>query len=284
MKTIMFHYVKDNFDYFHYDLKKFDKLICYLSSKYNIVSYEDLKNKNIFEMDDSNILLTFDDGTIDHYENVYPILKKYNCSGLFFISDCIFTGNVLDIQLIHQILSKQKIEILYDELIEILKKYNYDMKNIDLINTLDNQKMAFFKQILQYIIPSNIKNKILDYFCEKYDISNKVEDYYISREKMLEMKSNGMFFGVHTCSHPRLSKLSYEKQKTEIEKNMNNLFKNKLIDFDCICIAYPFGDYDKQTLRILKELGIKYGFITDNSLISNNEYKINRIDCNKLEV
>ena len=108
MKVYMFHYVSKNFNYYHYDLDLFDKTICYLSNNYKIISLKEFNSmiENKIQITDNYVMLTFDDGTIDHYQNVYPILKKYNCSGLFFIPSCIFKNKVLDIQIIHQLLSK----------------------------------------------------------------------------------------------------------------------------------------------------------------------------------
>jgi peptidoglycan/xylan/chitin deacetylase (PgdA/CDA1 family) len=34
---------------------------------------------------DPRYILTFDDGTIDHYEVVFPLLEEYHCQGVFFI-------------------------------------------------------------------------------------------------------------------------------------------------------------------------------------------------------
>jgi peptidoglycan/xylan/chitin deacetylase (PgdA/CDA1 family) len=37
------------------------------------------------QIPEKRFILTFDDGTIDHYEKVAPILKQHGCQGVFFI-------------------------------------------------------------------------------------------------------------------------------------------------------------------------------------------------------
>ena len=129
MKVYMFHYVKTNSNYYHYDLKQFEKTIKYLKENYKVISlkqFDELKKENKIIPDDY-IMLTFDDGTIDHYKNVYSILLKYNCSGLFFIPSCIFNNKVLDVQIIHQLLENNSIDILMNDLISEISDGNIDI-------------------------------------------------------------------------------------------------------------------------------------------------------------
>ena len=79
MKVFMFHYVKPYSKYYYYDTELFEKTIEYLNSNYEIISlkkYDELKvhNKSV---SDKYVMLTFDDGTIDHYDYVYKILKRH---------------------------------------------------------------------------------------------------------------------------------------------------------------------------------------------------------------
>ncbi|WP_378955660.1 polysaccharide deacetylase family protein [Pelosinus sp. sgz500959] len=54
-----------------------------------------LEDRNI-EMPDKPILITFDDGYLDNFENAYPILKKHNMIATFFIiTDKLWTPDRL---------------------------------------------------------------------------------------------------------------------------------------------------------------------------------------------
>lgn len=279
MKIYMFHYVKEYSNYYYFDKKRFEEIVKYFSKKYNVISLKDYRY--IDKKSDNNIMFTFDDGTLDHYENVYPILKKYNCSGLFFITSSIITENPLDIQIIHKLLEKVSLDELYSELCNQIKYYDIDINKLFLKKTLDNNKMAFFKQMLQYILPEKVRKDILLLLTKKYEIDTDTNHIYIGIDKLKKMKKNGMYFGIHTVSHPRLSLLNYDKQKEEIYNNMNFLLKEKLIDNDLKCIAFPYGDYDNNTIKIMKELDINYGFKIDN-IKSDYDFLIGRIDCNVL--
>lgn len=282
MKVYMFHYVKTNSNYYHYDLKQFEKTIKYLKENYKVISlkqFDELKKENKIIPDDY-IMLTFDDGTIDHYKNVYPILLKYNCSGLFFIPSCIFNNKVLDVQIIHQLLENNSIDILMNDLISELSDGNIDILNKEKID--NNNSESIFKQLLQYKLPKDIRYKILHYLSTKYKVSLIVEDNYINLYDLKVMKENNMFFGIHTNTHPRLGLLSKSEQVLEIEENMNLLIENGLIDENLCSIAFPFGSFNDETLEIMQEKKIKYGFKVNEEGIES-DLLINRIDCNQLK-
>ena len=65
----------------HLDIKQFENIIKMLNENYCF-----LKPDEIFNNKKKGILLTFDDGFQNNYNNVIPILNSYNIPGLFFIS------------------------------------------------------------------------------------------------------------------------------------------------------------------------------------------------------
>ncbi|EYE87550.1 polysaccharide deacetylase [Fervidicella metallireducens AeB] len=70
--------------------EEFDKQMSYLKKHgYNTITAEDLykyyNNKKV-QLPKKSILITFDDGWKDNYENAYPILKKYNYKATIFLA------------------------------------------------------------------------------------------------------------------------------------------------------------------------------------------------------
>ena len=290
MNVYMFHYVNGNqFNYYHFDKDDFEKVIInLLSSGKKIISFTEFKQmiKSNDNDIDNCILLTFDDGTRDHYDIVYPILKKYNISGLFFICSNILEHKILDVNLIHQIIANAQFEDLFSNFEKLLIEYNITKDNYDMMisTKYDDKKMLYFKQMLQFILPDNIKNEILNKLANIYNVSLNFEDYYMNVEQIKEMKENGMEFGFHTSTHKRLNKLSYDEQFKEIILNMKLLDKENIIDDDS-AFSYPFGNYDSNTLNILKESGIKYAFGINEKKFTfqDNLLTIPRYDCNVLK-
>ena len=59
--------------------------------------------------------------------------------------------------------------------------------------------------------------------------------------------------GCHTCSHPRLSTLADKEQQNELADCKIDL--EQLLGTKILHLAYPHGDYNAETLPIVKELG-----------------------------
>ena len=285
MNVYMFHYIhKEDNGYKYYSLERFEKIIKTLASNNNILDLNEFnrrlrKNK----LSSKDVLLTFDDGTIDHYENVYPILKRNNVSGTFFICNDSLNGNGLIPNKIHKLLANVKFELLfsqfkkiYDELIE---SENIILEPEKASHFDNNENVRLFKQALQYRLPERTRNLIIKELYQMNNITFNCSDYYITMDNIKEMQNNGMHFGLHTKTHKHLEYLEYGEQEEEIIKNIH-LFKDNNLFHGTVAFAYPYGSFNENTIEILRKQNIDIAFLADNR--QNREldvYKLPRIDC-----
>ncbi len=264
MPIIMFHYVKRNSNYYHFNVMAFENFVKKnVSNIVSLRSYLKGDNKNKF-------VLSFDDGTIDHYNNVFPILKKYNVSGVFSVCDNVFNKKILIIQKIHYLIENKGVNFVYEKLCTYLPK-----KNFDKYKGLFNDKEKFIKRILQQILTPRQSTKILNKIAFLCKIDFTELKLYIDKEKIFEMQHYGNEFLYHTKNHLFLNQLSYKKQLREIRKIKYYKKKYNFLNI----ISLPFGVYDMNTLNICQKLHI------DNILsINYNNIKaaniITREDCN----
>ena len=112
---VMYHYVREIKNSKFPNLKglefsDFKKQINYFIKNFNLLTSNDfveiLNTKKIPKK--KSILLTFDDGYIDHYKYVYPYLLEKKLSGIFYPPTKIFNNKVLDVNKIHFIFEKEK--------------------------------------------------------------------------------------------------------------------------------------------------------------------------------
>ncbi len=67
-------------------LDKFEEQMIYLKNQgYKTITPYGVFRDKLRNNPPKTIILSFDDGTMDHYNSVYPILKRYGYQGVFFI-------------------------------------------------------------------------------------------------------------------------------------------------------------------------------------------------------
>ena len=82
----------------------------------------------------------------------------------------------------------------------------------------------------------------------------------LSGEEIKEMQP-WVDFGLHTCFHPVLSQCSTAQKREEIGNGKTTL--EKMLEQPIEHFAYPNGDYDRESIEILKACGIKTARTTD---------------------
>jgi peptidoglycan/xylan/chitin deacetylase (PgdA/CDA1 family) len=294
----MYHYVRE-IDGSKYPLLKglefnnFKKQIDFFSKNFNILDYFDfttiIKNKKIPEK--PSVLLTFDDGYIDHYQYVFPYLLKKKINGCFYPPILpLLNKMVLDVNKIHFILEKAKNKnFLIQDINFILKKLGqkqiqeYDYSKFSL-KGLDDKKTLMIKRLLQVILPKKYREEVCDYLFEKYlniSLTNFSKELYMSKNQINEMSKNGMVFGSHTMSHEWLESLSRHQQNYEIKTSVNFLRNNVSNKYN-YSLCYPYGSYNMTTINILKKYNIEFGLTSHYGYLNkkniHNIYSFPRID------
>lgn len=275
----MYHYVRDLLNSRHpkikgLDLSLFIEQIEYLKKNYIIITMEELIDAldNNSKLPQKAALLTFDDGYIDHYLNVFPILEKNKLQGSFFPPVKAITGyEVLYVNKIHYILaSVENMKALIADIFEQLNIYRnkYDLQENDYYfqklavpGRYDKKEVIFIKRLLQVELEEEFRNIIINHLFRKYvskDESAFSRELYMSPEQITNMIQSGMHFGSHGYAHYRLGLLSRKTQENEIDKSIE-FIREIGGDANSWTMCYPFGHYNEDTISILKQRGCKLG-------------------------
>lgn len=304
---VMYHYIRDLISHRYPNIKGlnlelFIQQIKYLKKHYNFITMEELINakENEGKLPEKAILLTFDDGYLDHYINVFPLLNKYEIQGCFYPpAKAILEHKLLDVNKIHLILATQDISTIIKNikyLLEIykneyhLEKFDFYYQNLAKKSEYDNEKIVFVKLLLQKTLDKEIRQIILDeLFKLSFNIDEKIiaQETYMSIEQLKHMARNGMHIGSHGFEHLWLGDSSYTEQIEDIKKSVEFLSHiNKNEKYKTFC--YPYGSFNNDTLNIISNSGFKLG-LTDTSVNKNiaNIHKDNilalpRLDTNDI--
>jgi Predicted xylanase/chitin deacetylase len=305
----MYHYVRDLKNSRYPGIKGlqtdlFKEQVHYLKKHYNFVTVEQVidafsSNKSLPE---HAVLLTFDDAYADHFNTVFPILKHEGIQGAFYVPvKAVTEHTVLDVNKIHFILastSDEKIPNLLNEIKLLLDKYReeYSLNTFDayfnklaIANRFDPKEVIFVKRLLQVELPEQLRNIMSnELFTKIVDIEECVfsRELYMSKDQIKCMVDCDMHIGSHGYDHYWLGSLSRDKQKFEIKKSLE-FISEVGGDIDNWSICYPYGNYNEDTIELLKENGCKLGLTTEVNLASVNSlgdtiYKLPRLDVNDI--
>tara|TARA_Y200000002_G_C22663407_1_gene656858 strand:+ start:290 stop:1225 length:936 start_codon:yes stop_codon:yes gene_type:complete len=298
---IMYHYVRNikKSDYPNLnglEFSDFKKQILFFKKNFNLLSndqfIEIINSKKLPKK--KSILLTFDDGYLDHYQYVYPFLKKHNLSANFYPSImCIKNKKVLDVNKVHFILEKEKNKEKILSLIFLyLKKYlnktpeQIKINKINLTSRYDDKKTILIKRLLQNHIPLPFREKIVNkLFGDIVNISEKEfsEKLYMNKKHIQELYKNNFTIGSHGYNHYWWGKLNEDEQEIEIKKSINYLKKIKVFDKN-FSVCFPYGSYNLQTLNLLNKYKIKFALTTKVGKVNNknlaNVFELPRFDTN----
>ncbi|WP_261300809.1 polysaccharide deacetylase family protein [Paenibacillus andongensis] len=100
---------------------------------------------------------------------------------------------------------------------------------------------------------------------------------YLNWPQVKELSAAGWDIVPHGMTHPHLPQLSIEQQREEITESRRRI--EQALGKSADVFAYPFGEYNEDTLKILKKAGFRYAFTTKDGNASSNQspYEQNRI-------
>ena len=298
---LMYHYVRPIKNSKYPEIKgmefnKFKNQINDLCKNFNILNMEDfieiINSKKI--PNKPSVLLTFDDGYKDHFNFVFPYLKKKKISGLFFPPKIALENNfVMNVNKIHYILASEnnrtKIINEINELIYAktkMKLENLIPKNTIFKQKLDDKKTTYIKRSLQYFLPKSIRDNVISKLFERIvdENDNFAKKLYINLDEVKEMNLNNMKFGYHGATHEWWEHMSKNDQEKDLIDSIK-YFEKSQIDIKYKTLAYPYGSYNKDSVDVLKKNNIHFALTANYGHVNNKniklKYELQRYDGNQ---
>lgn len=282
LTIVMYHYVKDmrlaeNAGLKALDLAQFKGQLDYLQRHYAIVSMKEVINSVYGEdaLPPNACLLSFDDGYIDHYANVFPLLMARGLTGAFFPpSKAIENRMILDVNKIHYILALVND---HDRLVTLLMEYvdrfreeyglqanEQYMNELYKENRFDPPNTAFIKRMLQFVLPEEVRKQIADALFKRFvckDEKQFADTIYLNCDHLREMREAGMHVGAHGYRHYWLGHLSPDEQNIEVDNSLHFLKRLGVSQAE-LTFCYPYGHFNDPLVDQLRRKGFKIGLTT----------------------
>lgn len=245
--------------------KEFYDVVEYVSQIFHVLSLaeliSDIKNKKIKK---GSVVFTFDDGYADNCEIAMPILKKFNCSGTFFIATGFLDGG----------------KMWNDTLVECIRHAPSPELNLTSLG-LDIYDVSHDKAKIQTInsVIIGIKHKAPErraaIVSELVKITglSLLPNLMMSTIQVKKMQDEGMEIGAHTVSHPILSSVTDEVAYAEIHESRQKLAS--ILAQDINVFAYPNGkpniDFHERDINIVRSEGFTGAVSTHPGIVNETD-------------
>jgi peptidoglycan/xylan/chitin deacetylase (PgdA/CDA1 family) len=275
---IMFHHFHDEkihpISQGSIDKNDFYKLINFIGRN-NILDADIFFEKLIKgKLNKNDVCLTFDDGIKSQIDVALPVLEDLKIKSFFFTYTSMFEGEPDNIELYRYFRTNffdsiddfyenfyQTLDIDLKNFFEANKSTIKEIKNKVPVYTINDIKFRLVRD--SYLDKQTYERLMYTMFeKKKFNFKDFVKKLFFQKDDIRSLNNLGHIIGLHTHSHPtKIENLSYNQQKEEYRKSISLLSKilNKSGN-DIQTMSHPCGSYNKETLEILNDFGIKLGF------------------------
>ena len=246
------------------------------------------------QFDRPTALLTFDDGFVDHYEHVFPLLRSRGLGGIFFVvgstlGDPPVLANVHKTHFLLSCLGAERFAQEAEAALAAEGESGAPTSARHGIYRYDEAPDVRIKRILNYETPYPVADRVLEALFTRC-IGNSAafaRELYLSPRQIREMARGGMTFGFHTESHPVLSRLDRQAQRRELVDGVRRV--GDLTGQESVSFCYPYGfphTYDDTTLETLQASGYSMAFNTvrrEAMIGQDRRYELPRFDTRDVE-
>lgn len=300
---VMYHYVRQMEQTRYPGIKglrvsEFREQLAYLQRFYNFVTLADcLAALRGATLPDAAAVLTFDDGFIDHYQAVFPILQRQGIQGWFFPPAAPITGGeVLDVHKIHFVLASCEEATLFRTVVQKMDALRTALglpeqaalfAELSPGSRFDSPEVTFVKKLLQYYLPQPYRSQLVADLFARFvtaDEAGFAAELYMNVDQLRCMVASGMYVGSHGYGHVWLDQSDRDTQAAEIEQSLVFLKEIGAATLDWV-FSYPYGAYTPELIELVRARGCALGLTTEvgvGNLIPEHAFELPRLDTNDL--
>ncbi|MFC1969672.1 polysaccharide deacetylase family protein [Chloroflexota bacterium] len=264
--------------------RSFERQMEYFHRNYEILSLDRLVQyiQQGRPLPEKAVVITFDDGYKDNYLYAYPILVKHGIPATIFLT----TGHIGSSKLFWFDEVKYLVQLTPLNQLELNELGSYPLQT-----EVDRFRTSLIISRRLRNLPEERKKKLVEKLintCQVDIPDNLGEELFLSWDEVREMGDDGISFGAHTVNHPVLTNLPLQRARWEIVQSKKDI--EEKLGKEVTAFAYPFGPFNAEIVRLVKESGFTSAVTTESGLVNakTNPYKLPRIgavrDFNKFKV
>jgi len=238
-------------------------------------------------------VITFDDGVKDFVEHAVPVLNRHGVRATCYVSSLpLRERRLLAVHRTHMLLAQVGAGRLLAAVDAELRRYgtlerdNPERLGISALYKHDTPEARQVKRLLNYELPVAVADEILGRVFDTILGSEAqiAERFYLSSADIARCAADGHEIGVHTDTHPVMSRLAPYQQQLEIERCAQAV--GAITGQNRFTLAYPYGvpgTFTDDTIGIVSQLDSLTGAVTLDRRVAapadlTARYRIPRFD------
>ena len=236
--------------------------------------------------------LTFDDALQSQIDVALPVLESHGLKAFFFVYSSVLEGNLELFEVYRYFKNRcyDSIDDFYIDFYHELAKqegegaFRNQLAGTDAGNYLS--QYAFyteadrrFRYLRDRLLSAASYDAIMRSLMETHGTSPVAiaDNIWIGLAGLQRLQAGGHLIGLHSHTHPtNMVTMPHDQQDDEYTRNMECL--SKLLGYRPDTMAHASGSYNQDTLDILRTLGVKLGFRSDDGIGGGTMLELPRLD------
>ena len=212
--------------------RTFERLSAYASGRYEVA---DVSHQPMRECGRLEVAFTFDDGWLDNYTVVFPIVRAHRIPITVFVCPGLL---------------ERETPFWPEQVAASMRSAIPGVSELQIENGINRLKRS----------PSEVQYGPISY---DGDAPGGGPDWTMTWEQIEEMNAAGVAVGAHTQTHQLLTRLDEAEGRRELAGCKASL--ERRLSRPCYQFAYPNGNQSEQTRRLLAEAGFTQAFTMERS-------------------
>jgi peptidoglycan/xylan/chitin deacetylase (PgdA/CDA1 family) len=267
---------------------EYESQLRFIAKHFDVFNFKTLQShvERTGRFPERSLIMTFDDGYIDNYEVVYPMVKRFGFTATMFVTAGFIGQNKL---------------FWWDKLAYVVKHTKRDRIDLDapfeITMSLDEypQRQAAARAVIKRAktMLDEEKEELILKLSEQLDV--EIDDAQhrtmMTWEQLREMSRDGIEIGAHSVNHPIFSNVDEERLRHEVTRSKQMIEEHigdEVITFGSpgrgILTAPQKVDFESRLSRIVEEAGYRFSTQYRWGLAYENQFTPYRVPRLGVEV